>query len=84
MGDYDCEEIMSDHFQKKQKKLLQLSQIQHPLTERSTEFLGKRFDSPELQLIPTNCIPNPKVFSQEKSPSFSAEPPLEIDCQKEF
>jgi len=25
MGDYDCEEIMSDHFQKKQQKLLQLS-----------------------------------------------------------
>jgi hypothetical protein len=54
------------------------------LTERSTEFLGKRFNSPELKLIPTNCIPNPKVISQEKSPSFSAEPPFEIDCQEEF
>lgn len=32
----------------------------------------------------TNHIPKPKVFSQEKSPSFSAEPPFEIDCQKEF
>jgi hypothetical protein len=54
------------------------------LTERSTEFLGKRFNSPELKLIPTNCIPNPKVISQEQSPSFSAEPPFEIDCQEEF
>jgi hypothetical protein len=46
--------------------------------------LEKDSNSPELKLIPTNGIPNPKVISQEKPPSFSAEPPFEIDCQKEF
>jgi hypothetical protein len=46
--------------------------------------LEKDSNSPELKLIPTNGIPNPKVISQEKPPSFSAEPPFEIDCQEEF
>jgi hypothetical protein len=70
MGDRDYEEIMSNHFQKKQTKLLQLSEIQCPLTEMSTEFLGKRFESPESKLIQQIASQTLKYFPKKNPLPF--------------